>query len=72
MDKIYEQQFRKERKGEEERTWGCLACPDDAGSSKKKEIEGWSACQEIPRPAVHGAQDNRKHWAHLVRAQSKS
>ena len=64
MDKIQEQQFRNERKEEkreeeEESSWGCLARPDGARSSKKEE---GSACQGIPRPAVHAAQDDGKHW----------
>ena len=31
-----------------------------------------SAYQGIPIPAVHAAQDDRKHWADLVRAQSEA
>ena len=37
---------------------------------RNKKKEG-SAFQGVPRPAVHAAQDDRKHWAHLARAQSR-
>ena len=54
MDKIYEQQFRKERKEEEEKeggesTWGYLARPDGAGSSKTKQKKGPPA-RQYPDP----------------------
>ena len=60
---------KEEEEGDEKSTWGCLTSLDGAGSPPKKEM---SACQRIPRLAVHAAQDDRKHWAHLVRSQSKA
>ena len=64
MNKIYEQQFRKERKEEEEEekqekeekeekeeeesTWRCLARPDGARSSKKKKKD--PPAREYPDP----------------------
>ena len=74
MDKIYEQQFRKERKEEEdqeeESTWRCLGHPRRRWFFPNHK-EG-SAYQGTPRRAVYAAQGDRKHWTHVVRAEPKA